>query len=346
MKKISSYKHWIFIAIFWFALGFAIWAQSVQELSISYAIFQTLLVVGSSILIAHTLSDILLPKALVSGKMKIFVFQSVVMTILLSFLLTTIFILFEVSGFRPDALSKLSFGEYFWFRIYTSIPASLLINGTACGLRFYQEHSVIEKKHTQLKQSHLEAQIKILQDQINPHLMFNVLNHIHILMQRNVDLASELLIKFSDILRYQLYECNREYVLLDREIKYLKDLVGVEQIRWGNELDVYCKWDIKNGNLQIVPLLLMPLIENAFKHVSRLPHEKGYVNLLCTQEEHNFTLKIENSYTDQYKSSSNDHGLGLDNVRKRLNIQYPDKHNLTITKTEDKFTIILTLVLN
>lgn len=346
MKKISSNKHWIFIAIFWFALGFAIWAQSIKELSMSLAIFQTLLVVGSSVLIAHTLSDILLPKALVSGKMKIFVLQSVVMTILLSFLLTSIFISFEVSGFRSEGLSKLSFGEYFWFRIYTSIPAALLINGTACGLRFYQEHSVIEKKHTQLKQSHLEAQIKILQDQINPHLMFNVLNHIHILMQRNVDLASELLIKFSDILRYQLYECNREYVLLEREIKYLKDLVGVEQIRWGNELDVDCKWDIKNGNLQIVPLLLMPLIENAFKHVSRLPHEKGYVNLLCTQEEHNFTLKIENSYTDQYKSSSNDHGLGLDNVRKRLTIQYPDKHNLTITKAEDKFTIILTLVLN
>lgn len=346
MKKISSYKHWIFIAVFWFALGFAIWVQSVQVLSISSAILQTLLVVASSVIISHTLSDILLPKALAKGKMNFFVVQSLIMVLLLSALLTLIFMLFESPDLRPAEMATLSNLQYYWVKFYASIPAALLINGTACGLRFYQEHNAIEKIHTQLKQSHLEAQVKILQDQINPHLMFNVLNHIHILMQRNVDLASELLIKFSDILRYQLYECNREYVLLEREIKYLKDLVGVEQIRWGNELDVDCKWDIKDGNLQIVPLLLMPLIENAFKHVSRLPHEKGYVNLLCTQEEHNFTLKTENSYTDQYKSSSNDHGLGLDNVRKRLSIQYPDKHDLTIAKTEDKFTIILTLVLN
>jgi len=268
------------------------------------------------------------------------------MVLLLSVIHTSIFISFEVPGFRPDALSKLPFAEYVWFRIYTSIPAALLINATACGLRFYQEHNVIEKKHALLKQSHLEAQIKILQDQINPHLMFNVLNHIHILMQRNVDLASELLIKFSDILRYQLYECNREYVLLEREIKYLKDLVGVEQIRWGNELDVDCKWEIQNGSLQIAPLLLMPLIENAFKHVSRLPHEKGYVHLLCKQEQNNLTLKIENSYTEQYKIITNNHGLGLENVRKRLSIQYPDHYNLIIEKTENKFTIILNLVLN
>ncbi|MNK16449.1 Sensor histidine kinase YehU [compost metagenome] len=346
MKNISQYRHWIFIAIFWFVLGFAIWAQSVQDLNITSAIFQTILVIASSVLVAHTLSDILLPKALASGKMNLFVIQSAFMVLLLSVIHTSIFISFEVPGFRPDALSKLSFAEYVWFRIYTSIPAALLINATACGLRFYQEHSVIEKKHALLKQSHLEAQIKILQDQINPHLMFNVLNHIHILMQRNVDLASELLIKFSDILRYQLYECNREYVLLEREIKYLKDLIGVEQIRWGNELDVDCKWEIQNGSLQIAPLLLMPLVENAFKHVSRLPHEKGYVYLLCKQEQNNLTLKIENSYTEQYKIITNNHGLGLENVRKRLSIQYPDHYNLIIEKTENKFTIILTLVLN
>lgn len=347
MKKNSQYKHWLFISIFWCALGFAIWAQIIQDFTLLDAVYQTILFLMFSVVISHTLSDILLPKALDKGKMGFFVAQFVFMAFLLSGCLALISVLFSGHEIRetfpkPD----LPVLEHFWFRFYTSIPAALLINGTACGLRFYQEHGIMEKKHALLKESHLEAQIKLLQDQINPHLMFNVLNHIHILMQRNVPLASELLIKFSDILRYQLYECNREFVLLETEIKYLKDLVGVEQVRWGNELDVDCRWEIQNGNLQITPLLLMPLVENAFKHVSRLPHENGYVNLLCRQEGQQLMLKIENSYTEQYRAASNDHGLGLENVRKRLGIQYPDRYDLQIEKTEDKFIIILNLVLN
>ncbi len=90
----------------------------------------------------------------------------------------------------------------------------------------------------------------------------------------------------------------------------------------------------------------MPLVENAFKHVSRLPHENGYVNLLCRQEGNDLMLKIKNSYTEQYKPSSNDHGLGLENVRKRLDIQYPCRYDLSIEKTKDTYTIILNLALN
>lgn len=347
MKKNSQYKHWLFISVFWCALGFAIWSQMIQDFNFLHAVYQALLFLVFSITIAHTLSDVLLPKALNKNRMGFFGAQFVFMVFLLAgclALISVVFSSYEIRGIYPQ--SKLPVLEHFWFRFYTAIPAALLVNGTACGLRFYQEHGIMEKKHALLKQNHLEAQIKILQDQINPHLMFNVLNHIHILMQRNVPLASELLIKFSDILRYQLYQSNREYVMLYAEIKYLKDLVGIEQVRWGNELDVDCRWEIQNGCLQITPLLLMPLVENAFKHVSRLPHENGYVNLLCRQEGNDLMLKIKNSYTEQYKPSSNDHGLGLENVRKRLDIQYPCRYDLSIEKTKDTYTIILNLALN
>lgn len=338
--------HWIFIAFFWCLLGITIWAQMIEDYDIMSTTYQVAFILICSGILAHFLSDVLLPNALRKNKMRLFAIQSIIMVLFLSFffaLITTIFS-DESSRMRlyPDGDSS-NLLLFLWSRFYSSIPSALLINGTTCGLRFYQEHNIIEKNHARLQRAHLEAQIKILQDQINPHLMFNVLNHIHILMQSNVKLASDLLIRFSDILRYQLYECNKEFVPLSLEIKYLKDLVAVEKTRWGDELEVHTKWNIEDGQLQIVPLLLVPLIENAFKHVSRLPNQKGYVHLTCEQENKQLVFKIENSYTEQYKVLSKSQGLGLENVQKRLAIQYPDQYELKINKTDSDFTVMLVL---
>ncbi len=307
---------------------------------------QAFLVLLCSCLLAHFLSDVLLPYALRKRRMALFAVQSVIIVLLLSFCLAIVYAVFSNTYSRarlyPDEAHMTSM-QFLWARFFGSIPAAILICGTACGLRFYQEHNVIERNHAQLQQVHLEAQIRILQDQINPHLMFNVLNHIHILMQSNVKLASDLLVQFSDILRYQLYECNKEYVPLQLEIKYLKDLIAVEETRWGNELEVKCKWRIEDAQLQIAPLLLVPLIENAFKHVSRLPNQRGYVHLSCRQTAKQLHFKIENSYTEQYKIPSKNQGLGLENVKKRLAIQYPEKHQLNINKTDADFTVTVDL---
>lgn len=345
---VANYKnrHWIFLVFFWSLLGMTIWAQMIEDYDFLTATIQAVLVLFCSAVLAHVLSDVILPKALKQNKMNWFAVQSVIVVLLLAFCLSLIYIVFSDSVLRSRAYPEeadLDSLHFLWLRFYGNIPSAILICGTACGLRFYQEHSVIERNHAQLQQVHLEAQIKILQDQINPHLMFNILNHIHILMQSNVQLASILLVQFSDILRYQLYECNKEYVPLHLEIKYLKDLIAVEETRWGNELEVKRKWNIEDGQLQIVPLLLVPLIENAFKHVSRLPNEKGYVHLSCEQINHQLNFKIVNSYTEQYKIPSKSQGLGLENVKKRLAIQYPEKHQLNISKTNSDFTVTVTL---
>ncbi|OIV43854.1 histidine kinase [Flavobacterium johnsoniae] len=345
---ITKYKnrHWIFLVFFWFILGITIWAQMIEGYDIRSATYQAVLVLISSAFLAHFLSDVILPRALKKNKMSWFAVQSIIVVLLLSFCLAIIYTVFSDAASRARIYPEegtLNSLQFLWARFCGSIPAAILICGTACGLRFYQEHSVIEKNHAQLQQVHLEAQIKILQDQINPHLMFNVLNHIHILMQSNVQLASVLLVQFSDILRYQLYECNKEYVPLHLEIKYLKDLIAVEETRWGNELEVKSKWNIEDGQLQIVPLLLVPLIENAFKHVSRLPNQKGYVHLSCEQINNKLNFKIENSHTEQYKIPSKSQGLGLENVKKRLAIQYPEKHQLNIDKTNSDFTVTVVL---
>jgi LytS/YehU family sensor histidine kinase len=349
MKKTLFHKHWLFICFYWLLLGISIWAQMIKDFPLVPSIFQTLLFVTAAIIVAHIVSDILLPNALANGKMKLFVGQSLLMTLLLAFVLTIIPIWFYkhyVIGTNFDTPERIQTYGQSLFRLYSNLPSAILINATACGLRFYQEHSLMEKNHEQLLKVHLEAQLRILQDQINPHLMFNVLNHIHILMQKDTERASVLLIRFSDILRYQLYECNREFVTLEKELKYLKDLVAIEQIRWGEELEVKCNWNIQNGKSEISPLLLVPFIENAFKHVSRLPAQKGYVHLILKQSAGLLELEVENSNSAQHPRKKDSGGIGLTNVEKRLEILYPDRYELTIEKTESIYKVHLCLQLN
>ncbi|MBB5645239.1 sensor histidine kinase [Pedobacter cryoconitis] len=342
-------KHWLIVATFWIILEIAFWTQMIRDYPLILATSVSFVIMISSIISAHTLSDFLLPKAMATGKMKVFAIQCFFITLFLSSVFAGAAVgcywLF-LHGTKYDTVGRMLAYSDFWLKLGSAIPSAILINATACGIRFYQEHGKIEKNHARLQQAHLEAQLRILQDQINPHLMFNVLNHIHILMQKNVELASVLLVKFSDILRYQLYECNRETVLLEREVQYLKDLVAVEKIRWGDELKVDCVWNIKDGKRNIVPLLLVPFVENAFKHVSRLPMEKGYVTLMLSQQGNELIFTLENSASVQQPRQGNSHGLGLENVRKRLILLYPQQHQLSIDKTINTFKVALTIQLS
>lgn len=348
MKTFALKKRWLIAGVFWLLLGLTFWSQVMRDYPHLPTLYTVCLIILSSMVCAHLLSDVLLPKAMANGGMRFFALSFIVITLLMAFILaggTVGLYWFFVHGSVYDSAALMRDNGIFWIKLTGTLPLAILINGAACGLTFYREHEKIEKNHTLLQQVHLESQLRLLQDQINPHLMFNVLNHIHILMQKNVGLAGTLLIKFSDILRYQLYECNSESVGLEREVKYLKDLVDIEKIRWGDELQVDCCWNINDGRAQIAPLLLVPFVENAFKHVARLPSKKGFVNLNLQQLGQELVFVIENSSSVQQPRKHNNHGLGLENVRKRLELLYPASHELNIEKTMELFSVKLNIAL-
>lgn len=120
-----------------------------------------------------------------------------------------------------------------------TISAGFIINITICGLRFFLEYLKSQKTLN-------EYQLQTLQHQVTPHFMFNVLNHINILMQSDVTLASDLLIKYSDILRYQLYSGDKKDVTLEQDIRFLKDFIAIEELRWVGKLTVNSSWQIEN----------------------------------------------------------------------------------------------------
>lgn len=346
MTKPFVLKEYIFSIIFWLVLGFVLWCNIQVSATGLSALIQAIIIVLSSFAFTHFLTNTLLPKALRLKKMKQFLIQVTVITLILSLIYALVFTYVDEAdkGTLPsDFRDQIPF---LWRGFYMSLPASFLINGSACGIRFYQEHGKIERDHILLQQAHLENQLKLLQDQINPHVVFNILNHIHILMKHDTALADYLLMKFSDILRYQLYHCNQNLVPLDKEIEYLQNLVEVEKLRWGNELDVKSTFKLNDKKVLIVPLLLVPFIENAFKYVCRLPGQTGYVKIFCKEENNTLYFYVENSYSEMAVHKKKDSGIGLQNVQKRLKLQYPNAYDLTIEPDNLVYKVTLTLKLS
>ena len=331
----------LFIGMFWGVLFFTLWIQFSTGTSVFEAFLFSLGFIICAFAVMTYISRVLLPKAMISRKIKIFVFQCLISIFLLAFLLALIaeafYLLEEMGVFETSALISEIHAPILWGFI-GMLPTSIMVILGFCGLEFFKEYVKLEKIR-------LEDQLSFLKSQVNPHLTFNVLNHIHILIPKNAELADELLVKFSNVLRYQLYECNNDVVLLDTEIQYIKDVVEIEKMRWGNDLDVQFHLNIENGMPVISPLMFISFIENAFKHVSRLPGKKGYVHIEFNQKDDIICLIVENSKSINPPHKKDNSGLGLINTKKRLDISYPDKHRLDIYDMDTTYKIILQISL-
>lgn len=329
------------IILIWAIIVFLVWVQVKDHYPLLPALLLIACIFIPTILISCFLSNRLLQKAMYRKKMNVFLGWFIGLSILLSFIYALTyqgFMLLEEKGFFTS--SQWVYKDSLLLEFVSELPTPLLINLGICGLRFYYEY-------TKLEETHLRSQLQILQEQINPHFMFNILNHIHILMQKDVKLASSLLVQYSDILRYQLYNGKKESVSLNQEVQFLRDVIEVEKIRWGDALKVQCTWKIKDGGKEIQPLLFITFIENAFKHVSRSLSEKGYINILAEQKKNSFYLEVENSKSalQLQRKNTSASGLGLKNIKERLDILYPGNHKLHIRETGLSFTIQLNIIL-
>lgn len=179
------------------------------------------------------------------------------------------------------------------------------------------------------------TELRFLKSQLNPHFLFNALNSIYVLIRKDPDLAEHTLAGFSDMLRYQLYECATDHIAVDREVAYLENFMRLEQLRRGDGLAVDYEKPRGLGGFSIAPLLVFPLVENAFKYAA------DRVSIRLDYEASVFTAEISNT-TDERPSGSVG-GVGLDNLRKRLALLYPDRHRLEITAAPGEYSATLQL---
>lgn len=198
-----------------------------------------------------------------------------------------------------------------------------------------------QKLESKLENLNLNSELAQLRNQINPHFLFNTLNNIDTLISKDTSKASDAIIKLSDIMRYMLYEANVEKVPLSKEIEYLKGYISLQKLRFKEKDFVTFNIVGDTNNKTISPMLFISFVENAFKHGSKKINESRIqIQLLIEKKQIYFECK--NHYSNKNNKDSTK-GIGLDNVKRRLALLYPNKHNLVISEENSIFTTQLTL---
>lgn len=210
-----------------------------------------------------------------------------------------------------------------------AVDTTVLVAFTTA-IKFMQQWHERNRYAIQLEKKNLENELEMLKAQINPHFIFNTLNTIYFLMeQKDDERAKEALLKFSDTLSHQLYDYNKDLIDLDKEIAYLKNYVELQRMRHDEEL-LDLKLDLPESvnGYQIAPMLLIPFVENAFKHSS---NSNGYsVDISLRAEKGTLDFAIENTINTNKRFQVKTGGIGLKNVRRRLDLTYPGRHQLSL----------------
>ncbi|MDJ1505715.1 sensor histidine kinase [Xanthocytophaga agilis] len=231
--------------------------------------------------------------------------------------------------------------------IVNAIEQSNSIVWIALGITFF-------RMWFERRQAAMEAELNLLKAQVHPHFLFNTLNNLYSLTLQNSPQSPAIVLGLSTILRYMLYECNVEFISLAKEVRILESYMELEKIRYKERLDLNftCKGDLFSQ--EIAPLLLMPLVENAFKHGASQEMAQAWINIDLQIKSSKLKFKVSNSIPDQdlvRSIESNDiltekDGIGLANIQRRLDIIYPAAHRLRIFEEEDMFLAILEVELD
>ena len=229
--------------------------------------------------------------------------------------------------------------------LMAGLRGGITIAGFATATKLGKYYYLKQQSLMQTEKEKLTAELQLLKAQVHPHFLFNTLNNLYALTLRKSDGAPEMVLKLSGLLSYMLYECNATEVPLEKEIRMLENYVDLEKLRYGSRLDVSLNFTGDIRGKTITPLLLIPFVENAFKHGSSEQLEQAWISLDLAVEGNRMSFKLVNSKDASANPSGGAGGIGLANVRKRLELIHANNYELKITPQEETFLVYLSLEL-
>lgn len=282
---------------------------------------------------------VLFPR-LLKQKFYLLYILSVILTVALScFLLAMAF--YSLDTISPSSKPGIWTSQFF---ITNSISVSYTLAITM-SLKLVKQWYERERQTRYLEKLNMETELKYLKTQINPHFLFNALNGLYALSLKKSDDAPEMVLKLADILRYVLYEGGARWVPLEKEVNYIQSFLDLEKLRHGQRLRVEFRTEGNLGNLNVAPMLFLTFIENSFKHGISSSADGGFVQVLLKVIEDQILFSIRNSKPAEVPNRINGDagGIGLTNVKKRLQLLYPNKHALRIRDDQGSYLVELQL---
>ena len=186
-----------------------------------------------------------------------------------------------------------------------------------------------------LKNEKAKTELLHLKSQVNPHFFFNMLNNLYGLVDKDSKKAQELILKLSDLMRYSIYDGQKETVLLSEEISYLQNYIELHKMRYHKKIDIVFNSDVNGNDYKVMPLLFIILLENAFKHGVENLRENAYVHINMRTKNNEVHFDVENNFDNTFQNGQK--GIGLANLKRRLELVYPNNHTLSSSITEDVY---------
>jgi sensor histidine kinase YesM len=227
--------------------------------------------------------------------------------------------------------------------LLAGLRGGITVGGIAAAIKLMKYWYIKEQRNLLLEKENMESQLQLLKAQIHPHFLFNTLNNIYSFTQNTSPAAAKMVSGLSDLLHFILYEGALPLVPLSKELKMIEDYINLEKIRYGNKPDLHLDLPAQTNDLLIAPLLLLPLVENCFKHGTSNVLEQPWIHLQISIKNNQLQMKLLNGKVNNPAANSTSAGIGIKNVQQRLSLLYPGKHELNITSEEDVFIVNLKL---
>jgi sensor histidine kinase YesM len=330
-RVLSHLVYWI---LAWFFLNLLFgYGELMNRLSIYYS-FVILLVTAA---VTYWITGYLVPRYLLKGRYGLFLIYllfTIIVSLDLELITVMLFLVYEkfqVLIYNPRDIYSMLAGTYFIVFLSTGIKLT--------------EYWFIEQQRRQAAMKEkVETELRLLTSQIHPHFLFNTLNNIYALALQKSDQAPDAIIKLSELLDYLLYHGENEQVPLLKEIELINHYMELEKLRYGDRLQALFEKKGDPDNVTIAPVLLLPFVENAFKHGISKSRDKVWLKIHLEISNRSINFHIENSKPGISSNTNIAGGIGLENLKRRLAILYENRHTLEIFDKEDVYSIKLNLI--
>jgi len=337
--ELSFYeRHRLTIHVVAWSAYFLLWFIVGGELTIHNFLINSIFLIAQMGMV-YSCTAWLMPKLLYKKRL-----ISFIVLLILSFFFFSALLYFGL--FLYQQATGIEMGKFFVFPNYMGPTLGSVSTSLTIGLvsKLVKDNLLNQRRAQNLEKENLQQEIKFLKSQLDPHFLFNALNNIYWQIKKDPNAAADSLAKFSDMLRYQMYDCNTEKISLQQEVDYLINYIDVAKLGYDEEVEVRLNISEQINGQMISPLLLIPFAENAIKHLGTVKDE-CYIDIDLNVQNDSLVYAVKNSKdqespsTEELRSS----GIGLSNVQRRLNLLYPEKHNLSIKDAADNYEAKLEL---
>ena len=338
-RHFAFWMTWYLVPVLWDCVLFGVIQSKMTWDKLLLIFTYRLLDLGFNVTYCYSIVYFLIPKFLITQRFASFIISTIIFTITVYLLyIQSVLFLANVPQ-EKFSLFLLGFTRSF---ITVGPPVICAFFITLKMLKGY--YWKLEEK-TNLTRENSKAELQLLKAQVHPHFLFNTLNNIYSFTLNSPPKAASLISKLSHTIKYMTYDCEAELVPLQKEIGMIKDYIGLEKVRYGERLNLNVNITGDMENKLISPLLLIPFVENSFKHGSSKMLERPWIRIDIDIQDDLLNFSVSNSKPDDTHSSNGLNGLGLANVRKRLQLLYPEQHLLVINSDEHSYQATLKLPL-